>query len=123
MVKKLPLSQGKFAIVDAEDFERLNEHKWSYSLMGKQEYGIRGLKKHESDKRGTLLLHQAVIGKAPEGLVTDHINGNGLDNRKSNLRFCTPSQNMINKRKKGTSSKYKGVYFDKARRNSEAILL
>jgi hypothetical protein len=52
------------------------------------------------------------ITSAPPGLVVDHINHNGLDNRKDNLRLCTRAQNALNQRpRKGTSSRYKGVYW------------
>ena len=57
-----------------------------------------------------LMLHHAIMGKPPKGLVVDHINHNGLDNRKDNLRFGTNQQNQQNSRShKNSSSQYKGV--------------
>jgi hypothetical protein len=61
-------------------------------------------------------MHREVL-KAPKGALVDHINHNGLDNRRANLRFVTAGQNCWNARKKrGCSSKYKGVYFQKRSR-------
>jgi len=115
LVKELILSKGRVAIVDDEDFEALNQYKWSYMLtQSGLEYAIRRTRKHETEKPQARLLHRQIMN-TPRHLLTDHINGNGLDNRRENLRICTPSQNNINKRKKGTTSTYKGVYFDKAR--------
>jgi len=58
-------------------------------------------------------MHRLIL-KAQKGQQVDHINGNGLDNRKDNLRFCTSSQNYQNSRKrKNCSSKYKGVWWHK----------
>ena len=61
-------------------------------------------------------MHRLILN-APKGLVVDHINGNGLDNRKANLRLCTPAQNACNVRPRpGETSKYKGVAFIKRER-------
>ena len=59
-------------------------------------------------------LHRLIMG-FPKNKIVDHINGNKLDNRKSNLRICTQRQNAWNSIKKelGVSSKYKGVHFYK----------
>jgi HNH endonuclease/AP2 domain len=113
-MKEIMLSQGKIAIVDDCDFEIVNKYKWTYLQTGIYgEYAYRSA--IVDGKRGPMLLHRFILGEVPKDMVIDHINGNGLDNRRENLRICTRSQNNINKRKKGTSSKYKGVYFDKAR--------
>ena len=52
-----------------------------------------------------------IIGKPEKGLQTDHINRNGLDNRKVNLRKCTSAENNCNVEKRTSGSKYKGVYW------------
>ncbi|MCE7699722.1 MAG: HNH endonuclease [Methanobacterium paludis] len=62
-------------------------------------------------KRKTIIMHRLIMG-APKGMVVDHINHNGLDNRKSNLRVVTHRQNMQNRKNKGTSN-YPGVHFKK----------
>jgi hypothetical protein len=113
-MREIILSKGKVALVDDEDYERVSQYKWSYSLMKVNEYAIRGVTVSKG-KYTTQLLHRFILGDVPKNMVIDHINGNGLDNRKENLRICTQSQNNINKRKKGTTSVYKGVYWEKAR--------
>ena len=98
--KLIPLTQGKFAIVDACDYEWLSQWKWYYG----QGYAIR------AEKRKTCAMHR-VINQTPDGLDTDHINGDKLNNRRCNLRSCTRQQNQFNKGfSANTGSKHKGVY-------------
>jgi hypothetical protein len=67
-----------------------------------------------------LSMHRMVVN-APKGLFVDHINHNGLDNRKANLRICTNLQNLRNKRPKtGCTSEYKGVHWCKGRNKFRA---
>lgn len=80
-----------FAMVDDEDFEELNQFKWHLSKKG---YARRNF--WINDKRTVQPMHR-FINKTPHGLQTDHIDGNKLNNQKSNLRTCTNSQNMMNK--------------------------
>lgn len=101
--KVIPLTQGKFAIVDAEDYDRLAQHKWCAVRSKDTFYAQRW-------SNGKSVSMHRVIMRAPKGLICDHKNHNGLDNRKGNLRLCTNAQNQYNKRpKKDCSSKYKGV--------------
>jgi hypothetical protein len=110
--RRIPLTRGKYAIVDPGDFERLSQYKWSASKSGKNWYALR----REWSKKGKrnercVYMHREVI-EVPKGMVVDHINRKSLDNRKSNLRAATAAQNMWNrsKEKKGKSrSIYKGV--------------
>ena len=106
-MKEIKLTQGQFALVDDEDFEYLNQWKWYAS-------------KHKNDCRASREVSighcksinvsmSRVIMNAKDGQLIDHINRNPLDNRKSNLRFCTRSQNNTNKKPCGIS-KYLGVY-------------
>jgi len=107
----IPLTQDKFAIVDAEDYERLSRYKWHASKKGRCWYAA----SQRSKKR--LTMHRVILN-APRGLVVDHINHNGLDNRRKNLRLCTVAQNNQNSRphiRLNKLSKYKGVTFDKNR--------
>lgn len=108
----IPL-RGKYnhlcAIVDAEDAERLSRFKWNAAIRG----GCRHVRRAYRDgyQVVTVYLHTEVMGTPPSGMVIDHINGNGLDNRKCNLRFATPRQNMANRRSRKTQqSGYKGVF-------------
>jgi len=105
----IPLTQGKFAIVDAEDYDWLNQYKWYASKCKNTFYACRA----EGGK--TIRMHREIM-QAPKGLVCNHINHNGLDNRKSNLRLCTNAQNCYNQRASATgTSKYKGVCWHKCR--------
>ncbi len=113
--KLLPLSQNKFAIIDAEDYDRLSNYKWCLSKAPHTNYALTRLKRKGS-KRKALLMHRFILN-APSHLVVDHINHNGLDNRKQNLRLCTHVQNTQNRRPNRNSfSKYKGVHWLKHRK-------
>ena len=101
--KLIALTQGRFAIVDAEDYDRLSRHKWCAARSRGAFYAHRG------SNGSTVTMHRQII-HPPDGLCMDHINHNGLDNRRSNLRVCTNAENQYNKRpQKNSSSRYKGV--------------
>jgi len=97
----IKISVGKsFAIIDEEDFELVSSIKWyeSKSIIKGKYYNSYALGKLGTDKnRKTVSMHRLIMGN-PEGLVIDHINHNGLDNRKSNLRAVTFSENQKNLR-------------------------
>ena len=101
--KLIPLTQGKFAIVDAADYEWLSQYKWFVKKRKNTSYA-------ESKKKGkTVKMHRLITG-APPHLFVDHIDNNGLNNRRSNLRLCTQQQNIYNQRpRQGFTSRYKGV--------------
>jgi hypothetical protein len=107
----IPLTQGQYAIVDAEDYERVSQFKWCISRVGHQLYAYR---KHHGK---TLRMHQFIMNP-PKGMVVDHIDGNGLDNRRGNLRICTRAQNAWNQTRRkspNASSQYVGVHRHKHR--------
>lgn len=113
-MKEIQLSQrgkyrGKYvALVDDEDFDALNQFRWSVLKSGKTFYAMRQIT--VGGKRTAILMHCVIMG----GKGVDHRDGEGCNNTHSNLRFCTPRQNMMNRRKQeNTSSVYKGVYFYK----------
>lgn len=108
-MKQVPLSQGKFALVDDEDFDRVMKFKWSYANNGRNAYATR----HEGKgkNRRTCFMHRFIL---PHDLPnTDHIDHDTLNNQKSNLRPCTPVQNGQNRKIQKHSSKFKGVHFYK----------
>jgi hypothetical protein len=108
-VRYIPLTQGYYAIVDAEDYERVSRYKWCLMIRGSKAYAMR------TERGKTILMHREIM-KPPKGMVVDHINGNGLDNRRCNLRACTVLQNAWNRKPaKGSSSPYLGVYRRKSR--------
>ena len=109
-MKKIELTQGKFAIVDDDDYEYLKQYKWFASTGGKRGkfYAVRGEK--NAGKYRLILMHR-VINNTPNGMVTDHINLNTLDNRKANLRSCSTRENSYNRPiHKNNKLGYKGVY-------------
>lgn len=106
----IKLSNGMKAIIDSEDWDKIKHITWGYGYGSAKKTGysqyVGGRPKKSSSQ---ILLHRFVMN-TPKGMVTDHINGNKLDNRKSNLRICTPAQNSMNSKKHIIqSSKYKGV--------------
>jgi hypothetical protein len=109
-MKEIQLTQGKIAIIDDEDYEFLSQWKWCYYKTG---YAIRSAYNKETKRRYSILMHR-VIMHTPDGMDTDHINHNTLDNRKSNLRICTHSQNQMNKHKQSNNtSGHTGVSWHK----------
>jgi hypothetical protein len=103
----IPLTQGHYAMIDADDLKRVGRYKWCLSRSGHRLYAYR---KH---RRKSLYRHQFILNP-PRGKVVDHIDGNGLNNRRRNLRFCTPQQNAWNqkcrRKKPDASSQYIGVH-------------
>ena len=114
-MKEIPLTQGKVALVDDEDFEYLNQWKWNYHKSRKTGYATRSFWKE--GKGSTIIMHRLLLNASKEQMV-DHINHNGIDNRKHNLRLCTPHENACNSEKQiNNSSGIKGVdYFDRLKK-------
>jgi hypothetical protein len=113
MSKRIPLTRGQFAIVDDDDFEWLSQWKWHA-----QPNESRGFYANRHDDQGRLVAMHRLINDTPEGFVTDHRDGNGLNNRRSNLRTATQLQNMMNRHgKRGGTSRHKGVWADNSPRN------
>lgn len=104
-MKKIRLTQGKSAIVDISDYNNLKDKKWHAVRKSKKRWYAR------SKENGKMVFMHRKIMKTPKGKITDHINGDGLDNRKRNLRICSPAQNIHNQgiRSGKKSSQYKGV--------------
>ncbi|MEN6578932.1 MAG: HNH endonuclease [Phycisphaerales bacterium] len=106
LVCTIPLTRKKVAMVDPQDYERVSACKWCASRTGNQWYAQRRV--HGK----TLRMHQFIMNP-PKGMVVDHANGNGLDNRRTNLRVCTKLQNAWNKKRRkqeGAGSRFIGVY-------------
>lgn len=112
--KKIKLTRGKYAIVDLEDFARVSGYKWYASIEeGGRTYGMRGGKRINKKREPHISLHRFIL-RAKKGEMVDHVNGNTLDNRRANLRFCTSSENLQNtKRFKNNTSGFKGVDWNK----------
>ncbi len=113
--KSIPLIHGGNTLVDEEDYEHINQWEWFQHSAG---YAARNPKTSEirGQKRKLVFIHRIVMNMKI-GEITDHINGNTLDNRKCNLRICTASQNAQNKKPcLKFSSQYKGVSWNKKRK-------
>jgi len=105
-----PKHPNKFALVDNEDYESALQYKWYVVKNGNYFYAYANRKLGKDKKHHTLHMHRVIMGLRDDKIQIDHINRNGLDNRKSNLRLCNMSQNMMNSRPmKNRLSKYKGV--------------
>ena len=109
-IRLIHLTKFKFAIVDAEDFDRINKFFWCARHGTNTWYATRCKRTGEKTGNTFVWMHNMIV-PPPKGLMIDHANQNGLDNRKTNLRFATRAQNMQNRRKfkTGCTSKYKGV--------------
>jgi hypothetical protein len=112
-MKEIMLTQGKVAIVDDEDYEYLCQWKW---LFIKQGYAARNAHLgyiNGKQKQRLVFMHRQILN-APEEMHVDHINGDGLNNSRLNIRLCTKAQNRMNRKPQLGTSKYKGVCWDKA---------
>jgi len=111
--RRIPLTQGKFAIVDPDDYPHLSKYKWRLcKTKGKNVlYAERSIRL-PNGKYSRILMHRQLIN-VPKGYVIDHINGSGLDNRRANLRLATVAQNAWNSKKRNPRSGYKGVWLAK----------
>lgn len=109
MVKEIPLTQGKVALVDDEDYGLINKYKWFTRKTEYTCYAVRNSRVHETNKRRHILMHRMIM-KVNQAEMIDHKNHNGLDNTRSNLRITNRSGNSRNALKqKIKSSVFKGV--------------
>ena len=124
-VRTIPLSQGKFALIDAADYAQVSQYSWyarpNYIRMHTSNKSSGFARDDKLDitwyamrREGnrTIRMHRQITN-AKRGQVVDHINHNGLDNRQCNLRVCSHAENMRNSRSRsGRTSRYKGVSRD-----------
>ena len=103
-MRYISLTKDKRAVVDNEDFVRINKLNWCFT-NGYASKKVTGNK--------NLFMHTLIMN-CPKSMKIDHRNGNGLDNRKKNLRICTQAQNVANQRLRSNNlSGFKGVSFFK----------
>lgn len=110
-MKTIELKGGALALVDDQDFERINQHKWHGNVQ-RMTNGKISRVYAQGGPNNIDMMHRLVMDLTKgDGICVDHINGNGLDNQRSNLRLCTKAQNLANRGKatKNTSG-YKGAY-------------
>ena len=111
-MRKIKLTQGKFALIDDEDYDWLNQWKWHAT---KEKHGVSyACRIVQKNKVIRMVIMHRLVAKTPVGLQTDHINHNGLDNRKKNLRSVTASENQLNRKgpQSNNTSGFIGVSWD-----------
>lgn len=112
-VAYLPLTKGCVAVIDAEDLPLVEGRNWHAMVQSRTAYAVR--RERHGGKLRALLLHR-VIMCAPDHMEVDHVNGDGLDNRRVNLRLAERSENSRNRKTHiNNSSGFKGVYFEKTK--------
>jgi hypothetical protein len=105
----IPLTKGQYTIVDDEDYPLLSRHNWYYEPAGSTGYAV-----SKSLTLGKMYMHRLILPPGRVYNLIDHIDGNGLDNRKVNLRLANSRQNIQNSTKaRKSNSQYKGVFWDK----------
>ena len=113
-MKLIKLTQDRWAMVDDEDYGWLNQYKWHAIKMGNSYYAHRYIGGGRKNPK-YISMHREIMQHC--GIFSgyfDHINHNGIDNRKINIRACSQSQNMQNQRiRKGGTSQFKGVYWSR----------
>lgn len=111
MAKEILLTQGKVAIVDDNKYDLVSRYKWHAMRSGNTWYAGR-------EENGTTLLLHRFLTSAPDNIMVDHKDGDGLNCTDKNMRFATRSQNQHNRTKnKGkNSSIYKGVFWCSTRK-------
>ncbi len=101
-VRRIPLGNGLFALVDAADYKRVSKYRWYAKRHGSVTYAT-------CLRNGRVVYMHRMIMRPPKGYIVDHIDGNGLNNRRCNLRICTHQQNQANRGPRGGSSQFVGV--------------
>lgn len=115
-MKSIPLTQGQFALVDDEDYERVSQYKWylHHGSYAATTLGHRG---------STMLLHRFIMGVTDRHIQVDHCDMNGLNNCRSNLRTATHQQNQRNRKKYSRNTTgYKGVFRNPKTRRWRAMI-
>ena len=112
-MREIELTQGKVTLVDDADYEWLSSWKWCANTNGSRSHWYARRNCYDGPHRTTVRIHRVIMDAQP-GEQVDHINRNGLDNRRENLRICSHSENQHNAAKRrGCSSRYKGIYWHK----------
>ena len=115
-MRKIKLNHGKLSLIDNEDYKIVRGYKWRAKFEHNNWYVL-------ANERGkTIRMHRLILGIEDSVIITDHIDGNGLNNQRSNLRVCTKQQNCFNRKvSKNSESKYKGVGILKDKRKKRYV--
>ena len=119
-MKEIRLTQGKIALVDDDIYEKLNSYKWCTHKCGTKIYAAR--KVRINGKCISFRMHRFIMNPS-KGMQVDHLDENGLNNQRSNLRICTASQNRMNRGKQiDNTSGYKGVSWSKGKNIWQSLI-
>jgi hypothetical protein len=110
-MKKIKLTQNKYALIDDEDYTFVSKYKWHVSVVKSRNYKLFYARARDTEGDGKhIYMHRYILKPYSKELV-DHVNHNGLDNRKKNLRLCSCSENRYNSRERKNISGFKGVHW------------
>lgn len=109
-LREIPLTQGKVALVDDEDYDWLSPYSWRYNNNGYARTVVYG-----NSTRKDMYMHRMIL-RADQGMIVDHINGDKLDNRRDNLRKVSAQENSANSAKKSKRNQYKGATWSRVSR-------
>jgi hypothetical protein len=122
-MKKIDISTklypGTFALVDNEDYDELSKRRWHVIKTGRQMYVVGYI---VGGKGKAERMHRHILN-APDGILVDHINGNGIDNRRVNIRLCTQQENQRNRQLRVDKSGFKCVGWHKASNKWRAYIV
>ncbi len=122
-MKKIKLTKNKFSLVDDSDFDMLNKLKWHSYYDGYNWYALH-TKRLPGNKFKSFQMHRLLLNPSSSKVIIDHKDGDGLNNQRSNLRLCTHSENMKNRRSMKISiSGLKGVSWNKKSNKWEARIM
>jgi hypothetical protein len=104
-MKRIPLTQGMVALVDDADYEFLNQWRWYAHHARRTFYAARTRRPSDGPGPSTIYMHRVILGP-PDGMDTDHVDGNGLDNRRQNLQSATRAMNSANRPRRNNNRKH-----------------
>jgi hypothetical protein len=114
---EVPLTQGKVALIDDVDYELISQHNWCANKDHHYNrwYAVSSTSRKDdpNNKQHQIKMHRLIMSATSTQQV-DHVNGDGLDNRRENIRCCTKQENHFNRNKhKSGYSIYKGISYNK----------
>lgn len=123
-MKEIQLSKGYVALIDDEDFEYLSQFRWYLKPDKNHFYAHANIKDLSTGKYKPTLMHRLIMKVNKTHMHIDHIDMNGLNNQKSNLRICSNSDNSRNRTKtRDNTSGYKGVHWTQKNKKWRAMIV
>jgi len=119
-MKKIQLSRGYEALVDDDDYDRISKYTWAITTTLNHKYATRYA--NINGRRTRVSMHREILGLHGEKILVDHIDRDGLNNQKCNLRLCAHRQNSMNRISSRGTSKYKGVSWNSLRKKWRAVI-